>query len=402
MTPFTPIEYLKIDIATTFGLTDAKWHERLDWFEANEAVLEDLTQEADEKAQYLAGVMAYRDVMQGKPTGFQCGLDATASGLQILSVLSGCKKSASTCNLVNTGNRENAYKAVYKRMQESLPTGREISYKDLKGALMTHLYGSKAVPERVFGKGTEELALFYATVDELMPGANQLNTELIGLWNPEALSHDWTMPDGFDVQIKVLDTIQHEVIMFGQTYKVNEVVNRAMDRGLSLGANICHSVDGMVVREMNRRCNYDPKKINEIMEALGQAGGTSTMRAKDLQLLRLIELAQQSDFVSAVFFEYIDVYNSGHLPDDLVRKLQYLIADMPAAPFPVLCVHDCFKFHPNHGNAVRQQYINIYAELAESRIMDSIATHLRGTEIRAKKLDLDLADEIRKSEYVIC
>lgn len=34
--------------------------------------------------------------------------------------------------------------------------------------------------------------------------------------------------------------------------------------------------------------------------------------------------------------------------------------------------------------------------------MDSIATHLRGTEIQAKKLDPDLADEIRKSEYAIC
>lgn len=252
MTPFTGKQYLEIDIANSFGLDQDPWHVRLSWFQYNRSKIESdpmpdivkWSKDAKEPAQFLAGVMAYRDTKAGKPTGYLCGLDATASGLQLLSVLSGCKQSAATCNLVDTGRREDAYTLVYQRVCEILdvhPSLFAIPRKDCKQALMTHLYGSKAVPKQVFGEDTPQLAAFYQAIDELMPGANELNHGLLGLWNPDALEHSWVLPDGFEAYIKVMDKDKHVVDFLGKKFEIIERVNRPKEQGLSLGANIIHS-----------------------------------------------------------------------------------------------------------------------------------------------------------------
>lgn len=147
MIHFTPIEYMQIDLANNYGLDKEVWSARLNWFEANkslieseplESLIEGLVREAKEPPEFLAGVLAYRDMLDGKPIGYTCGLDATASGIQLLSVMSGCVKSASTCNLVNTGNREDAYKIVYNEINRRL--GSDISFprEDVKKAVLTN------------------------------------------------------------------------------------------------------------------------------------------------------------------------------------------------------------------------------------------------------------------------
>ena len=80
MQTFTAIDYLKIDLATTFGLSDLSWDDRLAWFEENEGNLAALVADADEPACFLSGVMAYEDYKAGVPSGHLCGWDATASG----------------------------------------------------------------------------------------------------------------------------------------------------------------------------------------------------------------------------------------------------------------------------------------------------------------------------------
>lgn len=72
--------YLKIDVASNFGLDKSKWDERIAWFDQHQDHLEDMIQQAKEPALYYAGVKAWRDVCQGKPIGYMISLDATSSG----------------------------------------------------------------------------------------------------------------------------------------------------------------------------------------------------------------------------------------------------------------------------------------------------------------------------------
>lgn len=404
MQTFTGIQYLKMDIAASFGLSDKTWGERLSWFADNEADLENLVKQADEPAQFLAGVMAYRKTLKGEASGYLCGLDATASGLQLLSLLAGCEQSASICNLLDTGRREDAYVTVHSHMNQLLETSVACDRKPVKSALMKHLYGSKAEPKISFGEDTPQLRAFYQTIDDLLPGADQLNKDLIGLWNDTALAHTWTLPDGFDVVVKVMDDVEHQVTFNGKAYTITEEVNRPVEGGLAMGANIVHSIDGMVVREMNRRCNFTANTVIAIQDLLesGCFGGRSAGRRKDLSLLRILALHDTSDFLSAAILEYLDELNIGHLDARMRQKVASLIDSMPMTSFPVLCIHDCFKFHANYGNDVRIQYKQILAELAQSNILSAIASEITGRTIHATKLSQTLPAKILASEYAIC
>ena len=101
MQKFTPTEYLKIDIASNFGLEKELWEDRLSWFDQNESTLENMVKEAEEPALFYAGVNAYRTAMQGKAIAYPVGLDATASGALLWALLIGCEKVAKLCNVMN-------------------------------------------------------------------------------------------------------------------------------------------------------------------------------------------------------------------------------------------------------------------------------------------------------------
>lgn len=80
MKNYTPLSYLKIDIANSYGLDKKTFEERIQWFDDNKDNLRQLCKEADEPAQMYAGVLAYEDTCKGIPTGHLVGLDATCSG----------------------------------------------------------------------------------------------------------------------------------------------------------------------------------------------------------------------------------------------------------------------------------------------------------------------------------
>jgi hypothetical protein len=396
MQRFTGIQYLMIDIANSFGLDKETWDHRLQWFADNEPQLDALVSDAEEPAQFLAGVLAYRKAQLSQPTGYMCGLDATASGIQLLAILSGCRISADSVNLTGTPGRKDAYTRCYARINEILESAGSIARSRVKEALMTAMYGSKAVPKRVFGEGTPELAAFYQVIDELLPGVNALNQELIALWRDDVHAHYWQLPDGFEVAIKVIVEADHPIEFNGVKHVLRVKHNLPKKGGIALGANIIHSVDGMIVREMNRRCNFDVNQVNKLRQLT--TGGTSLCRPKDQELLKILRLCRSAGFLSGVVIEHLDEKNFGHLDASEVRKLRMLLLSMQKS-FPVVCIHDCFKFHANNGNEVREHYRNILAELASSTVLQHIASQILRKPLTLK-VD-DISDLIEDSSYAL-
>ena len=310
-------------------------------------------------------------------------------------------KSASACNLTPTGKRENAYKALYLRMQEKMPTLGDLPYKQLKLACMAHLYSSKAEPRKLFGEDTPELACFYETMDELLPGANELNYGLVALWDAQTSAHEWTLPDGFDVVVKVMDKVEDPVIFNGVEYIMVRKVNQPMKKGRSLGANVIHSVDGLVVREMGRRCSYAPEAVARVRKDLASTV-CGYSREVDFQLIRVLEAWRMSGFLSAVVIEYIDAQNAGHLSDEEKRAVLALLDSLPSKTFDLVMVHDCFRALPGNGNHVRQQYINILAEMADSNMLNYLVGQLSKDRLGVQAPPNELGNLIRQSNYAIC
>ena len=52
-------------------------------------------------------------------------------------------------------------------------------------------------------------------------------------------------------------------------------------------------------------------------------------------------------------------------------------------------------------NHLRQQYINIFAELAESTVLDDVLGQLHGTPCTYQKLSTNLGELIRGSNYAL-
>ncbi|AGF88137.1 RNA polymerase [Salmonella phage FSL SP-058] len=407
MQTFSAFQYIKLDVANSFGLDKETFDTRLNWFNENKGSLSGLVDDADEPAQFYAGMLAYQDVLEGKPIGYMVGMDATASGLQCMAALTGCKVTAETVNLVDPNVRKDAYTDGYKVMGNLLE-GKidKVDRKDVKGAIMTHFYGSQANPKSVFGENTIELQKFYEMVQIIAPGANMLRDDLINLWQPKALQHMWELPDGFTAVVKVMT-------MKEASFEVNELdssfthrywVNEGQDFGLSLAANTIHSVDGMVVREMNRRANYDAVKVQRVYELLTglNTKGIVNYTTDDSKLQRALELAEKHKFVSAVLIEFIDHKNIHMVPLWIKNQLIEIIEKMLAhKPYPIVAIHDCFKCHPLYMNNVRQNYIDIFAQIADSTMLQAIASQISGKRIPVAKLSNNLSTLIRQSNYML-
>jgi DNA-directed RNA polymerase len=250
MQELTPLEYLKIDVANQFGLDKLTWDDRLDWVSQNQHVLEAADSAAESPILYRKAVRALRRVEAGLPTNHVMGLDATASGPQFLSAMSGCVSGSRAVNVINTGKREDLYTNMDQTMSNLL--GMQVGRSALKKPVMVYFYGSQAVPKQIFG---DDSPMFFKSLEDLMPGATSLMHLFQGSWKMTPY-WDWVMPDGHHVHIPVTETEEKGVEIdeadhFRFTFRCKVVKPQA--QGRSLAANITHSVDAWACRQMVRR-----------------------------------------------------------------------------------------------------------------------------------------------------
>ena len=403
MRQFTPMEYLQIDIANNFGLDTLNWDDRLQWFMDNENKLDSLLSQAKEPALFFAGVKAWRQVLNGEAIGYPISLDATASGFQILACLTGDRQAAELCNVVNTGNRLDAYTVIYESMMEAIGGECNLDRKQTKRAVMTSLYASEAVPREVFGEGAL-LGLFYETMEQRAPRVWAVNNLFKNLWNPLATHHKWVLPDNFHVQIKIMGNVYEQVQFAGNDFEVIRKVNMPQPEGRSLGANVTHSIDGMVVREMLRRCSYDPLQIERVQWAMKNIHRSNPIQriyaeGDDAMVYMLWARYQETGYLSARILDHININNVAIVD---FKVLQALVDSLPAKPFDLIAVHDCFRCLPSYGNDMRQQYINQLHLIAKSRLLDSVISQIVGEPVQFDGGDKELADDILSgSEYAL-
>ena len=322
--------------------------------------------------------------------------------MQILACLTGDTQTAALCNVIPNpaGDRMDAYTALYIELGKQAGIKLTASRDDVKRAIMTSFYTSEAEPRRVFGEG-EVLEHFYQTLRTNCPGAWELNESFMSFWNPNAEHHVWTLPDGFFVKIKVVGKTTQAAFFDGVRYEVPVKVVSPQPTGRSLGANIVHSLDGMIVREMVRRCDYNPQQIQELMLVLDgiyfDDKKTEDQKKSNKRMVKkLWEAYEMSGFLSARVLSYID---SGNV--DIVNKeaIWDLINRLPAKPFQILTVHDCYRSLPSYCNDLRQQYIYLLSDLAKSEMLNYILSQLAGRDVGIKKINPDLYLEILDAEY---
>ena len=414
MKNYTGWQWLLIDAANQYGLDKLTFENRIHWATINLAHLEsqDLYETAETKPLYIKAVMAIRKAQAGEPSGHLVGVDACCSGIQIMSVLTGCTAGATATGLVDPDVRADAYTATTAVMNTILGGGLVVSRKEAKDALMTTMYGSKAKPKEIFGIDTPELDAFYQAANTVAPGAWELLQDLLASWQPYALFHSWKLPDGYDARIKVMDKKDARIEvdeLDHATFTYEFYENKGSKTGLANAANVVHSMDAWVLRSMHRRCNYDEPMVKR-----------ASMLIQIELMRRLLEPAQElapfngktgyyveqytrSTIADVVLLPHLTADSTGQLSTQHLEKLNTIIHGMlQYKPFPLVTVHDEFRAHANNVNWVRYQYKEILADIADSYVLDDLLSQIHGKPGSFTKLSNTLGDKVRQASYALC
>ncbi len=197
----------------------------------------------------------------GKELACFVELDASASGYQMMSVLSGCVKTGKLCNLTSE-QKQDMYLSVLEAIEEEIgDTG--YTRKDVKKGIMTAAYNSKAKPKELFG---EDVDVFWSVLGSMVPGAMDVMHVINMCWNEKALEHCWTMPDGHEVRVKVVEPCELRIgieELDGRRFTMRYNRNQPSANGRSLVPNVVHSVDAYVCREVIRRCVFEVACIHD-------------------------------------------------------------------------------------------------------------------------------------------
>ena len=222
------------------------------------------------------------------------------------------------------------------------------------------------------------LHMFLGTMTELAPAAWELNEAFLAMWDPTTYTNNWVLPDNFHVM---------------------HSENAPTESGRSLGANTIHSLDGMVVREITRRCNYNINRINEVRGVLiGQPMFLEDEDHHVQMVLTLWEHFRKSGYLSARILDHIDSTTIMLTDSNVIHNL---VDSLPEKPFEVLSVHDCFRCLPNYGNDLRYQYNLQLHLIAKSELLSYLLSQLLKQTVSIGKLDPSLANDILATEYAL-
>jgi len=416
MQTFTGFQYLLIDASNHYGLDKLTFEERLAWANTHLPTLESFASTAEAKPLFVKACMAIRRAQAGQPIGHLVAFDAVCSGIQIMSAITGCVNGARATGMVDPDRRADAYNDMTETTNQILEAegmaGVSFPREDVKYATMTCVYGSQAVPKRLFGEGTPELDAFYEAGQTVAPGAFSLMGELRDSWQPYALSHEWRLPDGFLCRVKVMETVEHRIEVdeldhatFVYEYKENE----GSKKGVANVANVIHSFDAYILRSLIRRCNYDRAEVEhahrlitaELLER-ACAKPVTMIEESDPMLDYYIEQYERSKMIDTTILSYITADNVEQFGSTHLKQLNALCEQMLThRPFPVITIHDSFACHPNNMNIVRYWYKEIMAEMADSEILSDVLSQLHGHEGTYPKLAPDLSTHIRQSNYAL-
>ena len=390
---YSPMQYLAIDIANQMGFDKQTFESRISWVKTNRDKLESYQDQAEEPMLFKKAVNAFRLAEEGIPTGHVIGLDSASSGLQLMSAMMGCKAGMALTGLIMPNVRADAYSLITKAMNEKVPV--EVTRKEAKDSVMKGLYGSTKVPKDIFG---DLVPYFYETMHEQAPGAMQLLELLRQGWNPEVDRNTWALPDGYMAMVPITETVDKKVHIAQLRYTpvVRIQVIAPQERGLSLIANVIHSVDAYVLRTLVRRCNYSVRDVKEGIKALT----TLNHYPKESEYL---DAWQRTGIVDMTMINANDMEIAGYPTEMRTKLLRMLEMCLEHKPFEIITIHDDFKCSPVNANQMRRVYADIIGDLVDSTLVDDLLNQLYQDDKRIEKHGnvKELAKIARESNYGI-
>lgn len=415
---YSAFEWVMIDVASRYGLDKKDYPTRILWcvntvlpivklangnFNDYKILVRSLIDKADEKPMFTGAVIALWDAAHGNPSTWQVGQDAASSGPQLLSVLLKDTMGMLNCGVMCT-DVPDLYTKVTQTMNSLSGGNLNIERSIVKKGIVPHIYASEQEPKRVFEKAYPVFLKAYRATVRMAQEASDI---MVAGWNSNATEHNWHMPDGARIRVPVLVKHQKTIPCGKHSFEyIYEAVGtkEAGTRGTkSLSANTTHSYDAYMLRELNRRANYDRAHIQRCLRLLMTRTKVQPKRDTD-HLLFLEQLCYTFNQPSAVAFEFLDEANVHWISDGyanvLIGLAEYMLGYQP---FQITNIHDEFKTLPKDVGTMKQIYNVLLMETYMSQWWMVTAKELTGKDygMMVTNPDETLLQAILDSPYSI-
>ena len=257
-----PAEWLLISVANEAGYDKLSWEERIvKGKELVKAYLDGNYEPSNalEFKRLNEVEKMLNDELDYNPTVY---LDATASGLQVLSAVSLDLDAGRKVN-IGSDYRADVYTEVSKDFSNQFGL-EEISRDDVKKPIMTYFYNSNAKIKELLGDDLAEL--FFEYLSDNFTGPVKVMKVLRDLWT-ENKYHYWKLPDmGAYVPVEkaIIGELEIKGCKLPYTYYVNQ---GDLDQWRSLAPNIVHSLDAYILRYVVRKFKKANKPISVIHDS---------------------------------------------------------------------------------------------------------------------------------------
>lgn len=374
------LDWLRMDVARSYGLDKATWAERLHWtYDYPE-----YQQGAKEHFLYKSAWEALQLAERGLPIDHVISLDATASGIQCLSLMA---QDAASAMAVNLGS--DCVNNPYQRVTDEMAS---YPYEPVKQAVMTSFYESVATPQNLFG---EDYDKFVAAASKMLPGPWAMKDAIASCMDCRS-DYRWVMMDGYEVHMEVTESIECGMDIGGGHMMNWREHRKAAVKTKGLTANVTHSLDALVLREVLRRTHtayawYPEHQLTPFEE----------LREKDICLMQSVLRWQQTQFVTFEILDHCDALNQHLVPQALRDALdaRTVTEDMYVQP-----IHDCYRVKATDASKLFQIVKEVMADLAFAKTAWWLLPQLGFT---GKVNDSEgrrtaLKEQVLNSLYLIC
>lgn len=238
-------------------------------------------------------------------------------------------------------------------------------------------------------------------------------------WDEDALEHRWELPDGYEIhQVITQDTFARDMMTGEYIYPAKrvEITLNGKQRGIdcrwskigtrnqkesgtrSIGANLIHSLDAFLMRELVRRCKQDftikPEEFKEVIEY------SFDIKVKDPKAEDLFHMWEETNIVSLNILNHL--HYGDYLPRPYWEAIQEVINDLPQDGFDIRPIHDEFACLPRYANEMRYQFNHLIAELYLSTILQYFSKQFDKLDIKPiDEAKPEMVKQILEADYLL-
>ena len=297
----------------------------------------------------------------------------------------------------------------------------DIPRKIIKKALMAWGYGGSAGLCSLTQTKPEQLnEVMEDIADELgFQGIYNMRQACLDAWDEDALEHSWELPDGYEIhQVITQDTFARDLLTGQYIYPAKrvEITLNGKQRGIdcrwskvgkrnkresgtrSIGANLIHSLDAFLMREIVRRCKQDfnikPEQFKEVIES-GFSINVSDAKAADIY-----GMWKETSVVSLNILNHLHVGDT--LPSDYYEAICRVIDVLPSEGFDIRPIHDEFACLPRYANSMRKQFNHLISELYQSTILQYFCKQFELLDIKPMEdVKPEVVEQILEADYLL-